>query len=155
MGDYTPAFFCLLPSSGVIRFWHPASPPELTSLRPPGTLPPFTYKLPLPSSCLLGAHTIDLCVFPGPGGTVWSSWSGFVPHSWSFLLLYSTLPVLSNETRHHFLIISNNFELHLMESLTSTSAFFFFLSYISPPPLGENLYIMLNLENAEVLGTFF
>ena len=41
-----------------------------------------------------------------------------------------------------------------MESLTSNSAFLK-KSYISPPPLGENLYIMLNLENAEVLGTFF
>ena len=76
----------------------------------------------LPSSCLLGPYMIDLCVFPYPGRNIWSSWSGFVPYSWSFLLLYSTLPVLFNETRHHFLIISNNFELLLMESLTSNSA---------------------------------
>ena len=82
----------------------------------------LTTARPLPSSCLLGPDVIDLCVFPHPGRNIWSSWSGFVPCSWSFLLLYSTLPVLFNETRHHFLIISNNFELLLMESLTSNSA---------------------------------
>lgn len=41
----------------------------------------LTTALPLSSSCLLGPHMIDLCVFPDPGGTVRSSWSGFVPHS--------------------------------------------------------------------------
>ena len=107
--------------SGADLFLTPGLHLRIHCLAPPGRLSLF----PCSYFAFVWTITDTLCLF-------WPRWHCLVNLSrfdnifWPFLLHHSMLPDWFSETRNHFLFISNNTGFHLMESLTSNSAFSFF-----------------------------
>lgn len=69
----------------------------------------------LPSSYLLKLYLKDFYL-SWPKWNYFVNLSGFNSISWCYLQHHSMLPVLFNETRSHFLFISNIIGLHLMKT---------------------------------------